>query len=151
MFTTGLPQLGLSFFTAASAMIAIPSGVQIYCWIASLWGVRIRLATPMLFILGFFAVFVIGGLTGVMVASIPFDLQVHDTYFVVAHFHYVLIGGAVLPLFGGLSYWFPKFTGRMMSEPLGRWSFTLIFLGFNGAFFPMHLLGFEGMPRRVYT
>lgn len=151
MFTTGLPHLGLSFFTGASAMIAIPSGVQIFCWIASLWGARIRFATPMLFVLGFFAVFVIGGLTGVMVASIPFDMQVHDTYFVVAHFHYVLIGGAVLPLFGGIYYWYPKVTGRLMSERLGRWSFALIFIGLNATFFPMHQLGLEGMPRRVYT
>src|SRR5690606_13590326 len=110
MFATGLPQLGLSFFTAASAMIAIPSSVQIFCWIVTLWGARIRFATPVLFILGFFMVFIIGGLTGVMVASIPFDLQVHDTYFVVAHFHYVLIGGAVLPLFGAIYYWYPKLT-----------------------------------------
>ncbi|MBL4833161.1 MAG: cytochrome c oxidase subunit I [Pseudomonas sp.] len=151
MFTTGLPHLGLSFFTAASAMITIPSGVQIFCWIATLWGARIRFATPMLFILGFFAIFVIGGLTGVMVASIPFDTQVHDTYFVVAHFHYVLIGGAVLPLFGAIYYWYPKMTGRMMSERLGRWSFWLIFAGMNLTFFPMHQLGLEGMPRRVYT
>jgi cytochrome c oxidase subunit I+III len=151
MFTTGLPHLGLSFFTAASAMIAIPSGVQIFCWIASLWGRKIRFATPMLFILGFFAIFVIGGLTGVMVASVPFDLQVHDTYFVVAHFHYVLIGGAVLPFFAGLYYWYPKVMGRLMSERLGRWSFALIFVGMNLTFFPMHQVGFEGMPRRVYT
>lgn len=151
MFTTGLPQLGLSFFTAASAMIAIPSGIQIFCWIATLWGAKIRFVTPMLFVLGFFAIFVIGGLTGVMVASIPFDMQVHDTYFVVAHFHYVLIGGAVLPFFAGFYYWYPKVVGRMMSERLGVWSFTLIFVGLNVTFFPMHQLGLQGMPRRVYT
>ncbi|MCW8193917.1 cytochrome c oxidase subunit I [Proteobacteria bacterium 005FR1] len=151
MFTTGLPQLGLSFFTAASAMVAIPSGIQIFCWIASLWGRQIRFAMPMLFILGFFAIFVIGGLTGVMVASVPFDTQVHDTYFVVAHFHYVLIGGAVLPFFAALYYWYPKVVGRLMSERVGRWSFALIFIGINLTFFPMHQLGLEGMPRRVYT
>jgi cytochrome c oxidase subunit 1 len=151
MFTTGLPHLGLSFFTAASAMIAIPSGVQVFCWVASLWGARVRFSTAMLFIFGFFAVFIIGGLTGVMVASIPFDMQVHDTYFVVAHLHYVLIGGAVLPFFGAIYYWFPKMMGRLMSERLGRVSFSLIFIGVNLTFFPMHILGMNGMPRRVYT
>ena len=101
--------------------------------------------------LGFFVIFVLGGLTGVMLASVPLDLQVHDTYFVVAHLHYVLIGGAVFPLFGAFYYWFPKITGRMMSERLGRWNFWLFFVGFNVTFFPMHLLGLHGMPRRVYT
>ena len=151
MFTTGLPHLGLSFFTAASAMIAIPSGIQIFCWLATLWGARIRYCTPILFILGFFAIFVIGGLTGVMVASVPFDAQVHDSYFVVAHLHYVLIGGAVFPFFAAFYYWYPKMVGRMLSETLGRWSFWLIFLGLNLTFFPMHWLGLIGMPRRIYT
>lgn len=151
MYTTGLPLMGRSFFMAASSMIAIPSGVQIYCWIATMWGAKIRFATPMLFVISFFAVFVAGGLTGVMVASVPFDRQVHDSYFVVAHFHYVLVGGAVFPLMAGLYYWFPKLTGRMMSESLGRYSCLLVFVGFNVTFFPMHQLGMEGMPRRVYT
>ncbi len=151
MYTTGLPQLGLSFFTAASALIAIPAGVQIFCWIATLWGGRPQFKTPLLFVLGFFFIFVLGGLTGVMIASVPFDAQVHDTYFIVAHFHYVLIGGAVFPLFGGLYYWFPKFSGRMLSETAGKWSFVLMFVGFNISFFPMHNLGLMGMPRRVYT
>ena len=151
MFATGLPQLGSSFFTASSMMIAIPSGIQIFCWIATLWGGRPIFATPLLFVLGFIFTFVIGGLTGVMVASVPLDLQVHDTYFVVAHFHYVLVGGAVFPLIGAVYYWFPKITGRMMSERLGRWSFWLIVIGFNATFFPMHILGLQGMPRRVYT
>jgi cytochrome c oxidase subunit I len=151
MFTTGLPQLGASFFTASSMLIAIPSGLQIFCWIATLWDGRPVFRTPLLFVLGFFFIFVAGGMTGVMLASVPIDTQVHDTYFVVAHFHYVLIGGAVFPLLGGVYYWFPKLTGRMMSETLGRWHFGLAFIGFNLAFFPMHILGLQGMPRRVYT
>jgi len=151
MFATGLPRLGNSFYTAASMMIALPSGVQIFCWIATMWQGRIRFATPMLFVIGFVVDFVIGGLTGVMLASVPVDLQVHDTYFVVAHFHYVLIGGAVFPLMAAFYYWFPKITGRMLSERLGKWNFWLFFIAFNVTFFPMHLLGLEGMPRRVYT
>ncbi|HEX4498584.1 MAG TPA: cbb3-type cytochrome c oxidase subunit I, partial [Thermoanaerobaculia bacterium] len=151
MFATGLPQLGQSFFTAASIMIAIPTGTQMFCWIATLWGGKLRFRTPLLYVLGFIFTFMIGGLTGVMLAAVPLDLQVHDTYFVVAHFHYVLIGGAVFPLLGGLFYWFPKLTGRMLSETWGKVSFALVFLGFQVTFFPQHILGLEGMPRRVYT
>ena len=151
MFATGLPQTGESYFTAASMMIAIPSGVQIFCWIATIWLGRPSFRPPFLFVLGFIAIFVIGGLSGVMVASIPIDVQVHDTFFVVAHLHYVLIGGAVFPLLGALFYWFPKMTGRMMNERLGHISFWLAFIGFNVTFFPMHHLGLHGMPRRVYT
>ncbi len=151
MFATGLPHLGNSFYTAASMVIAIPTGVQIWCWITTLWQGKPHYVTPLLFVLGFLVIFVLGGLTGVMVASVPLDLQLHDTYFVVAHFHYVLIGGGVFPLLGGLYYWFPKITGRMLSERLGRWNFWLLFVGFNVAFFPMHQLGLAGMPRRVYT
>jgi cytochrome c oxidase subunit I+III len=151
MFTTGLPQFGTSFFTAASMMIVVPTGVQIFCWIATLWSGRVRLATPMLYALGFFQVFIIGGLTGVMLASVPLDSQVHDTFFVVAHFHYVLIGGSLFPLLGGVIYWFPKMTGRMLSERLGIVSFALLLIGFNLTFFPQHILGLMGMPRRVYT
>jgi cytochrome c oxidase subunit I+III len=151
MFTTGVPQLGQSFFTAASMMIAIPSGIQIFCWIATIWSGRPRFSVPLLFVLGFVVLFIIGGFTGVMVASVPFDQQVHDTFFVVAHFHYVLVGGAVFPLFAAIYYWFPKVTGRMLSEKLGRWNFWLFFIGVNLTFFPMHQLGLQGMPRRVYT
>ncbi|MGO4440940.1 cytochrome c oxidase subunit I [Rhizobium sp. RAF56] len=151
MFVVGLPNLGESFFTASSMAIAIPAGVQIFCWLATIWDGKPRLATPMLFVIGFIITFVMGGLTGVMVASVPFDTQVHDTYFVVAHFHYVLIGGAVFPLMGAIYYWFPKMTGRMMSERLGRWVFGLVFCGFHLTFFPMHILGLIGMPRRIYT
>jgi cytochrome c oxidase subunit 1 len=151
MFATPLPQLGQSFFTAASMLIAIPSGVQIFCWIATLWSGPLLVRTPLLFVAGFIFTFVLGGLTGVMQAAVPLDLQVHDTFFVVAHFHYVLIGGAVFPLIGALYYWFPKMTGRMMSERLGKWNFWLFFIGFNLTFFPMHQLGLAGMPRRIYT
>ncbi len=151
MFATPVPELGKSFFTAASLMIVIPNGVQIFCWLATLWGGRPRLLLPLLWVLGFFAIFVLGGLTGVMLASVPIDRQVHDTFFVVAHFHYVLIGGAVFPLFGAFYYWFPKWTGRLLGRALGLWHLALFFIGFNLTFFPMHQLGFEGMPRRVYT
>jgi cytochrome c oxidase subunit I+III len=151
MFAAGIPELGASFFTAASMLIAVPSGVQVFCWIGTLWTGRPVMRVPLLFVLGFFFIFVAGGLTGVMVSSVPLDYQLHDTYFVVAHFHYVLIGGSVFPLIGAIYYWFPKITGRMLSERLGQWHFWLAFLGFNGAFFPMHVLGLLGMPRRVYT
>jgi cytochrome c oxidase subunit 1 len=151
MFATGIPQIAESYFTAASMAIAIPSGAQIFCWIATLATGRPVLKTPMWWVLGFFFTFIMGGMTGIFVASVPVDLQVHDTYFVVAHFHYVLIGGAVFPLFAALTYWFPKVTGRMMSETLGHLSFWLFFIGFQITFFPMHLVGIRGMPRRVYT
>ncbi|OWV92814.1 cytochrome ubiquinol oxidase subunit I [Rhizobium sp. R72] len=151
MFVVGLPKVGESFFTASSMAIAIPAGVQIFCWLATLWDGQLQFKTPLLFVVGFIVTFVVGGLTGVMVASVPFDAQVHDTYFVVAHFHYVLIGGAVFPLIGAIYYWFPKMTGRLMSETLGRFAFGLIFMGFNMTFFPMHILGLQGMPRRIYT
>jgi cytochrome c oxidase subunit I+III len=151
MFTTGLPLMSQSFFAAASIAIAIPMGVQVFAWLATLWEGKPILHTPMLFILGFLSLFVLGGLTGVMVASVPYDWQVHDTYFVVAHFHYVLIGGMVFPVFAAVYYWTPWVTGRLMSPRLGRWAFGLIFIGFNGTFLPMHLTGLLGMPRRVYT
>jgi cytochrome c oxidase subunit I len=151
MFATGLPQIGEAYFTAASMMIAITSGVQIFCWLATMWTGRIRWTAAMHFVAGFFVIFVAGGLTGVMLAAIPLDLQVHDTFFVVAHFHYVLIGGALFPLFGGFHHWFPKFTGRMIDERLGKVTFWLLFIGFNITFFPMHILGLKGMTRRIYT
>jgi cytochrome c oxidase subunit 1 len=151
MFATGLPRVGYSFYTAASMSVSIPTGLQIFCWLATMWDGRPRFQVPMLYVVGFIITFVIGGLTGVMVAAVPLDLQLHDTYFVVAHFHYVLIGGAVFPLLGILTYWYPKITGRMMSETLGRVGFWLLFLGFQLTFFPMHWSGLLGMPRRVYT
>jgi cytochrome c oxidase subunit I+III len=152
MFATGLPQLGQSFFTAASIMIVVPTSVQIFNWIATVWSARrLQLTSPMLYALSFFFIFIIGGLTGVMLAAVPLDRQVHDTFFVVAHFHYVLIGGSIFPLLGTVTFWFPKLTGRMMDERLGKLAFWILFVGFNVTFFPMHLLGLAGMPRRVYT
>lgn len=151
MFATGLPRMGYAFYTAASMTVAIPTGVQIFCWIATIWLGRPRFSVPMLWVIGFIGTFVIGGLTGVMLASVPLDLELHDTYFVVAHFHYVLIGGAVFPLLGAVTYWFPKFTGRLMSQAWGKVAFALTFAGFHVTFFPMHIVGMLGMPRRVYT
>jgi cytochrome c oxidase subunit 1 len=151
MFATGLPQIGEAYFTAASMMIAITSGVQIFCWLATLWSGRLKVTAAVHFVFGFIFIFVMGGMTGVILASIPLNLQAHDTFFVVAHFHYVLIGGALFPLFGGFHYWFPKFTGRMMDERLGKLSFWILLIGFNLTFFPMHWLGMVGMTRRVYT
>src|SRR4051812_45639671 len=151
MFATPLPQLGQSIFTASSMLIVVPNGVQIFCWMATLWTGKWNLKTPLVFVLGFFGIFVMGGLTGVMLASLPLDTQLHDTYFVVAHFHYVLIGGAVMPLFGAVYYWFPKFCGRMLNETAGIVHAVLFFIGFELVFFPMHILGLIGMPRRVYT
>jgi cytochrome c oxidase subunit 1/cytochrome c oxidase subunit I+III len=132
-------------------LITIPSAVQIFAWLATIIGGRPVFKTPFLFILGFLVVFVAGGVTGVMFAAVPFDQQITDSYFVVAHFHYVLFGGAVFPIFGAIHHWFPKIWGRMMHEGLGKLSFWLIFVGFNVTFFPMHILGLLGMPRRVYT
>ena len=153
MFTTGIPALSLAFFSAASAAVAVPSGIQVFSWIATMAAGRrrFRITTASLFVLGFLFIFTLGGLTGVMVAMVPFDYQVHDTYFVVAHFHYVLVGGMVFPLFATFYHWMPLFSRRMLSERLGRWVFWLMFLGFNIAFFPMHLTGLLGMPRRVWT
>src|SRR5688572_18492414 len=151
MFTTGIPALSLSFFSAASMAVSLPSGIQIFAWIATIASGRLRWATPSLFVLGFLFIFTLGGLTGVMVAMVPFDWQAHDTYFVVAHLHYVLIGGMVFPLFAAIYYWAPAFSSRPLSERLGRWTFALMFVGFNVAFFPMHIAGLNGMPRRVYT
>jgi cytochrome c oxidase subunit I+III len=151
MFAVGLPQLSMSFFSAASLVITIPGGIQIFSWVATmLWG-RLVLATPMLFVIGFLISFVAGGLTGVMFAIVPFNQQITDSYFVVAHFHYVLFGGAVFPILAAVYYWMPKITGRLLDERLGKLSFWLIFGGFNLLFFPMHISGLLGMPRRVYT
>ena len=152
MFATPLPRIGQGMFTAASLMIVVPNGVQMFCWLATLWsGKKPRLELPLLWVVGFVVVFMIGGLTGVMLASQSLDLQVTDTFFVVAHLHYVLLGGAVFPLFGAVYLWFPKFTGRMLDKALGWWHFALFFVGFNMTFWPMHFLGLRGMTRRRYT
>lgn len=151
MFATGIPQLSLSFFSAASMAVSVPSGIQVFAWIATLGKGRVQWTVATYFVLGFLFIFVLGGLTGVMVAVIPFDWQVHDTYFVVAHLHYVLIGGMVFPLFAALYYWWPTLNGTLLSERMGIVAFWLMFVGFNTAFFPMHLSGLLGMPRRVYT
>lgn len=151
MFTTGLPNISLGFFSAASEAVAIPTGIQIFCLLATLLVGRAKLTVPLLFAGGALAIFVFGGLTGVMVAVVPFDFQAHDSYFVVAHLHYTLIGGMLFPIFAAVYYWYPFVTGRRLSERLGRWAFWLIFAGFNIAFLPMHWTGVLGMPRRVWT
>lgn len=151
MFTAGLGVLEMSFVSAASMAVAVPTAIQVFAWIATLWKGKVQRGAPTLFLLGFMFIFVLGGLTGVMVAVIPFDWQVHDTYFIVAHFHYVLIGGMVFPVFAALYYWLPLVNGNRLSEALARWVFWLMFGGFNLAFFPMHISGLLGMPRRVYT
>jgi cytochrome c oxidase subunit 1 len=149
MFTSGLaPWLQLPFMIM-TMIVGIPTGIKIFSWIATLWGGRIHYTPAMLFSMGFLATFTFGGVTGVFLASVPADLVEHGTYFVVAHFHYVLFGGSVFGIFAGIYYWWPKMTGRMMSEKLGVWHFWLTFVGFNATFLPMHWLGLEGMPRRV--
>ncbi len=151
MFTVGLPFSLQAFFMITSLIIAVPTGVKIFNWLATLWRGNLIFETPMLFALGFLSVFTIGGLSGIYLAAFPIDWQVHDTYFVVAHFHYVILGGSVFAIFAGLYYWWPKMFGRVLDEKLGKWHFWLMFVGFNLTFFPQHMLGLEGMPRRIYT
>jgi cytochrome c oxidase subunit I len=151
MFAVGMGPIADAFFTVSTLIIAIPTGVKIFNWIATMWGGNIRLATAMKYAVGTLLTFTIGGVSGVMHATSPHNLQQTDTYFVVAHFHYVLIGGLILAIFGSFYFWFPKITGRMMSERLGSWQFWTFFLGFNLTFMPMHWIGLLGMPRRVFT
>ena len=140
-----------TFFSLSTMLIAIPTGVKIFNWLGTIWGGSLQFRTPMYFALGFIAMFIIGGLSGVMHSSPPADLQQNDTYFIVAHFHYVLFGGSIFGLTGGAYYWWPKMFGRMLNETLGKVHFWLMLIGFNLTFFPMHILGLNGMPRRVYT
>jgi cytochrome c oxidase subunit I+III len=151
MFTTGMPTISTSFFSAASMAVSVPAGVQVFAWIATIAAGRMRFSTPGLFVVGGLVIFVMGGLTGVMVAMVPFDWQAHDSYFIVAHLHYVLIGGMVFPMFAAIYYWLPMTSSRPLSERLGKWVFWLMFAGMHLTFLPMHLTGLMGMPRRVYT
>jgi len=151
MFAVGLPWGLQAFFMVTSMAVAVPTGVKILNWLATTWRGNLIFDTPMLFALGFITVFTMGGLSGIFLASFPFDWQVTDTYYVVAHLHYVLFGGSIFGIFAGLYYWWPKMFGRVLDERLGKWSFWLMFVGFNTTFFPMHMLGLLGMPRRIYT
>jgi cytochrome c oxidase subunit 1 len=151
LFASPLPVVVLGFFMLSSFLIGVPTGVKIFNWIATLWRGSIVMTTSLYFAVGFIAIFTIGGITGIFLAVFPVDWQLNDTDFVVAHFHYVLMGGAVFTVFAGIYYWFPKITGRMLNEPLGKWSFWFMFIGFNVTFFVMHALGLSGMPRRIYT
>ena len=149
MFTSGTPPWMRMFFTVSTLIVAVPTGVKIFSWVATLWGGKIRYTSAMLFAIGLLAMFVFGGLSGVTLGTAPVDIHVHDTYYVVAHFHYVLFGGSVFGIYAGLYHWFPKITGRMLNEPLGKVHFILTFIGTNLTFLPMHELGLKGMPRRV--
>ena len=151
MFSVGMGAIPNAVFSVMTMIIAVPTGVKIFNWIATMWGGKLKFPTPMLFSIGLIAMFIVGGLSGVMHASPPADLQQTDSYFVVAHLHYVLFGGSLFGLFAGIYYWFPKVTGRMMSETLGKWHFWTMLIAFNLAFFPMHFLGLLGMPRRTWT
>jgi cytochrome c oxidase subunit I len=150
MFTTPTPFWGLVFFMVGSFLIGVPTGIKLFNWIFTMYDGAIEFKTPLLFACGFLSMFLIGGITGIFLATFPVDWQLHDSYFVVAHFHYVLVGGAMFSITSGLYYWYPKFTGRMMGETLGKWSFWLMFIGFNTTFIVMHSLGLDGMPRRIY-
>jgi cytochrome c oxidase subunit 1 len=151
MFAVGMTRTQDLFFVASSLLVSIPTGIKFFNWLATMYGGRISFASPMLFAFGFLSMFLIGGLTGIMLAAAPFDFQLTDSYFVIGHFHWVLIGGTLFGTFAGIYYWYPKVTGRMLSERLARWHFWLLYIGFFLTFGPMHISGFLGMPRRIYT
>jgi cytochrome c oxidase subunit 1 len=151
MFTVGMTSVSNAFFTLSTMLVGIPTGIKIFNWIATLWGGRIRFTTPMLFCIGFLFQFLIAGLTGIMLSVSPWDWQLHNSYFVIAHFHYVLVGAVVFCIFAGIYYWYPKATGRLMNETLGKWHFWLFTIGFHITFDTMHFLGLLGMPRSIYT
>jgi len=151
MFATGMSETALMFFAADTFLISAPTGVLFFSWLGTMTDSKLRFSTPMLFSLGFVALFLIGGLDGFQLAVVPADWQLTDTYYVVSHIHYVLFGGAIFGLFSGLYYWFPKMFGRRLNEGIGKWHFWLMFIGMNLVFMPMHVLGLEGMPRRIYT
>jgi cytochrome c oxidase subunit 1 len=151
MFTIGMSRVLDLFFVGASLLISIPTGIKVFNWLATMYGGRLVLKSPMLFAIGFLSMFFIGGLTGVILACAPVNFQVHNTYFVIGHFHWVLIGGTLFGVFAGIHYWYPKATGRMLSERLAKWQFWLLYFGFILTFAPMHVSGLLGMPRRIYT
>jgi heme/copper-type cytochrome/quinol oxidase subunit 1 len=151
MFTTGMSDMAMSFFSAGSMMISIFTTLQVFAWVATIWKGKLVMTTSMYYALGSVVLLVIGGLSGIYTGVIPVDWQAHNTYYIVAHIHYVLIGSNVFPVFAAFYYWLPKMMGRMMNETLGKWSFWVMFIGFNVGFFPMHIVGLLGMPRRIYT
>jgi cytochrome c oxidase subunit I len=151
MFTVGMTSVSNAFFTLSTMLVGVPTGIKIFNWIATLWGGRIRFTTPMLFCIGFLFQFLLAGLTGIMLSVSPWDWQLHNSYFVIAHFHYVLVGAVVFCIFAAIYFWYPKATGRLMNETLGKWHFWLFAIGFHITFDTMHLLGLLGMPRSIYT
>jgi cytochrome c oxidase subunit I len=151
MFSVGMSPAANTFFAVSTGLVAVPTGIKIFNWLGTMWGGRIRLRTPMLFAIAVLLQFLVAGITGVMLAVVPFNWQLTDTYFVVAHFHFVLVGSLLFAIFGAVYYWYPKATGRMLSERLGKWHFWLFLIGFNLTFIPQHFAGMLGMPRRVYT
>jgi cytochrome c oxidase subunit 1 len=149
MYTVGMPVTGQLFFMYATTLIAVPTGVKVFNWVATMWKGSLTFETPMLFAIGFLFLFTLGGFTGLVLAMVPIDIQLHDTYYVVAHFHYVMVAGALFAAFGGIYFWLPKWTGKMYDETLGKWHFWLTMIFFNIAFFVQHFSGLAGMPRRI--